>query len=252
MAYYRRRRFSKRRAFSKRQERAIEAISRGPVETKEFVHYLAPGSYLPLGVPVVGVPNIFGAAAGRYAFNIHSYIPRVVTLNAGDAVAVSSQVVGDEFYSIGVAIDSQIAWAGTKNWRIRISVVSASFKDSIPPTTPLTITNTNYNWMKEDTNIGDPTFQAFSANVNVLRQVTYSSSIDGATARHKRLWCPITGRKKLSFDDVDTNELWVYSLTGKNYFIIFEWIIPGWTTYTPTQTDYLSYRSDVKVYFKDP
>lgn len=256
MAYRRRHRRS---AFSKRQVRAIEAIAKGEVETKNYVFFVAPQGNSSNGNPngnaflgpelFSNPPYVPATLTGRYAINLYGWIPRNVTPAApSQAITTSEQIVGNEFDSIGVVIRPQIAWQGTRNWRIRISVVSADWKDVFSPVNSQ-IAGTNQGWMEGNTFFDEPTIQGFSPAVNVLNQRNFSSTVDGNSLRNFRMWTRISGRKKLMVDDQLATTTTTQSLAGKNYFAIIEWYIPG---NAMTTSDWVNMQFEVGVYFKDP
>lgn len=248
------RRYRKRRsAFSERQERAIRAIALGPVETKIWMDYISPGRYLPPAVVLTGTSGVPSSSTGRYAIPVFGNIPRNITPAAGAPEESSRQIVGDEFVSKGVGLNLRTVSNGSRNWRMRISVVSAAWKDYFAPSTPFSIVNTNPNWMREDTIFAEPTMQGFNtSNVNILKSWVFSSVVDGRTNQMRRMWCPITGKKKVDADE-DILRHVVYALGGRNYYIIVEWDL-GWPigTYSPAANDFMEFEIEMNVYFKDP
>lgn len=248
----------RRSAFSKKQVRAIERIAKGEVETKNYVFLAAPQGLVatnPNGNLFLG-PQAFSSPPyvpttnqGRYAINLHGWIPRNVTpASGGQAISSSEQVIGDEFESIGVVIRPLIAWTGNRNWRVRVSVVSADWKDVFSPVNAQ-ISSTNLGWVDGDTYFDEPTIQGFSPAVRVLNMRNFSSTVDGQTMINRRMWTRISGRKKLMRNDHDPLSNTVQSLAGKNYFAFIEWYIPGPPM---TTSDWVSLEFEIGVYWKDP
>jgi len=246
--YYRNR---KRRAFSKREAKAIKSIAQTPNETKAVFDYTDPGNrYLP--GTAVGSITAFPFASGRYLINIFGRINREANIPvAGSKVAVS----GDEFMSIGVKVKYFWEYAGTRNYRFRISLISSDNKAISSPSISgdNTIGATNYDWMKESTIYSQPTIQPFNPNtVRILKQRTYTSVEDGATSRYGTFWCPIKGRKKIMKEVGEAGDRdYVNALAGRNYYLMFEWYTPVLGTYTPSTSDYMRGFLEWTMYFKD-
>lgn len=248
---YRRRR----KAFSDRQERAIRSIALGPVETKVYMDAIYPGRFLPPAFSLSGTQGVPSAPTGRFAVSVFGNLPRNVSpANPATGQESSRQLVGEEFVSIGLGVNLRTVQMGTRNWRMRVTLVSAAWKDFTSPSVPFGLANTNTNWMREDTIFAEPTFQGFNtSNLNILKSFVFSSTVDGRTNAMRRMWFPITGKKRVDNDE-DALRTVVYSLGGRNYYLIVEWDL-GWPltgTYTPTTNDFFEFEMETLLYFKDP
>ncbi|WGD01144.1 MAG: capsid protein [Genomoviridae sp.] len=248
--------YRRRKAFSKRQADAIRRIAIGNVETKVYMDGIWPSRYLPPphSAPGSAFPFVPSTATGRYAVNIFSPIPRDVAPTLGTGATTSARhVIGTEFQSVGVAVRLHTRNTGSRNWRMRVSVVSAAWNDTVAYNGFFDVISSNYNWMKQDTVFDDATVQEFNTqNINVLKMRNYSDAEDGLMNRVKRFWCPISGKKKLQLDEqVDRME--VGPLGGRNYYLVVEWDL-GWpiTVYSPQATDNFQFQLEFSVYFKDP
>lgn len=245
------------RTFSKRQVKAIQSIAKGVSETKCYVFEVQPGANFLGPTATVGtapnqVTGIPTGPTGRYAFNLHGWIPRNVTGVSGQALPTSETIIGNEFESVGVAVRSAILTSpnNTRNWRVRLSVVSADWHD-VPGTSGMSISGDNYAWMNQETLQLYPTVQGFGPAVRVLKQKYITGTTDGGVMRINKLWCPITGKKTLNLVDLDPLRLTTQGLAGRNYFLIVEWYFSG-GAWAPSTSDFIKMHFEVNVYFKDP
>lgn len=265
--------------FTDREEDEIERIALGLVETKSYMEKFNPGHYLPVLVPEIN-PALSHAVAsprGRFAINIFGIIPRNVqsdepyailpqtipsvpytipgyTIDAAEIAARSSkQFVGTEIIAKGVNFKCFVQCNNTRNWRLRFSVISTDYAVDTEPDSPTALSNTDYNWMEDDTTFFYPTTQSFNPRtVNVLKMWNHEITTDGAVARMYSHWCPITGKKKVR--DMESNgDIMVGTLANRNYYLVIEWFTPIMAgNYTPTASDYLSLTGEMTTYFKDP
>lgn len=232
-------RYRRRRALGKRQVRAVKAIVRNLPETKIFWDYFNPTRYL-----FSSTPNYLSDRSGRFLIPIHANIPKI----KNNLTESNISVLGDEFWSVGVAIKLATIVNGNINYRVRVSVVS-SIMAPVLGLGPFGITNTNYDWMESQTPFSEPTLQSFGDGVNVLKTRTIGLNEDGGIARRMRLWCPIRGRKETYRHENTVANSFVGSLTGRNYYIFVEWYSTATTA--PSASDNLVIKGEFRVYFKD-
>lgn len=246
--YYRRR-----RAFTKRQARAIQAIAKKPLETKYYFQsvypQISPTSHYISGV-VVGTKTVSDQAQARYLINVFGRVPREVL-----GLGAQGDVEGNEFESVGVKVRFMTEVVGTRNYRWRISLVSSGNRQLTFPNSPVgnTIDNTDYDWMKQDTAFFEPTIQPFNPdNVRVLRQWNWTQTVDGSTTKLHNFYHRITGRKKLELPEGDSSDQsFVGKLALTNYYLIIEWYTPTTGVYTPSTSDSMTPKIEWTVYFKD-
>lgn len=254
--YYRRRK----RAFTKRQAKAIKAIATDIPETNvwAFNIHTAPGtptggSYLPNGSVIPGInPNPLPTVAGRYMINIFANMPRINQ----STLPPSQKVVGDSIISVGFSAQFIANLFGNRNWRFRLTVLSTSIRDFADPASPVSIIDNDYDWINRE-GFGAKTYSGWNPDsIHVLKQKVYHFKTDQSTgtSHQMKLWCPITGKKTFDNQPNVTEEAITTYLGGKNYYLIVEWYTPNGTTttYTPTGTDALVVSGVGKLYFKDP
>lgn len=232
-------RYRRRKALGKRQVRAVKAIVRNLPETKVFWDYITPTRYL-----FSSTSSFLSDRTGRFLIPIHANIPKI----KNTLTETNISVIGDEFYSRGVAITLWCIVSGNSNYRVRVSVVSSI----VPPVLglgPFAITNTNYDWMESQTAFSQPTLQHFGDGVNVLKTRTIAVNTDGGVARKIRIWCPITGKKECYRHESPAVNSYVGALTGRNYYIMVEWFSS--MTGAPSSNDNLNVLGEFRVYFKD-
>lgn len=242
--------------FTDAEADAIRAIAKEPVETKLYVDAFGPGRFLNTGYAVSGVPNVPGAPTGRVAINVFGNIPRAIGAAVGDTIAFSEQVVGNEFESVGAYLRFVVKWAGTVNWRIKVSLVSSDIRTETPWNLPANILDTDYNWLDQNTVLREPTMSRMNpASFNVLKVWNFHSYVDQQTMQMFKCYHPIKGKKKLVIDDTVSADDNVKVLANRNYYWIFEWYFP-WpgnpVAYLPTATNYVALYGDFGTYFKDP
>lgn len=232
-------RYKRRRALGPRQVRAVKSIVRQLPETKIYWDFFDPTRYL---FSTVG--TYLNARFGRYLIPIHANIPKF----KNTATDTNISVIGDEFYSVGVAVKAAALVTGNTNYRVRISIISSSVGPSLG-TGPFSITNTNYDWMESQTPFSQPTIQSFSDGVNVLKSKTISMNEDGGVARTMRIYAPIRGKKEAYKHETTVTNSYVGTLTGRNYYIMVEWY--STSTTTTSASDNINLFGEFRVYFKD-
>lgn len=254
--YYRRRK----RAFTKREAKAIKAIAEDVPETNTWAFNIATapgtpdgGSFIPDGPVIPGiVPNPLPALAGRYLINIFANIPRINQAT----LPLDKKMVGDSIISIGFSTKFVVNVFGTRNWDLRLTVLSTSLRDYGPPESPLYLSNNNFDWVNRE-GFALPTVNGWNPNqVHVLKTKTWRFRTDQTTGTTymPRMWVPITGKKTFDNQPNVNLEPMTNYLAGKNYYLIVEWHSPNGvtSTYVPTGTDAMVLSGMGKLYFKDP
>lgn len=252
MARYTHRR--RRRTFSKRQAKAIQAIAQKPIETKIQWDYTDPANRYVPGATVATTPaiTVHNSTEGRCLINLHSNMDREAALSTP---GVAPDVEGMYFQSVGVRFRWFTEVMGTRNYRWRLTIFSSGqkFESSASTTSLNQITNTDYTWMEQGTAFSQPTVQNFNTrNVRILKQFTRSSTVDGNTAKVFKGWIPIRGRKSILRQEGNTVvQDKVGALVGRNYYAMMEWYAPRTGSYTPSTTDYMRSFLEWDIYYKD-
>lgn len=247
--YYRRRR----RAFSKREAKAIKAISKTPVETVGIYDWIEPAAtrYVS-GVTVGTFPNdrlVHNQAQARYIVNIFQNMPREGTIVAGSDPTVH----GNEFWAVGIKLRFFTEVYGPRNYRWRISLVSTGMYRASSRGTYAsnTVANTDYELMKADTAFFEPTVQPFNPeNVRILRQWNYTMTVDGQTAKVRNMYYRFGSKKTLELPEGAGTT--VGRLSGRNYYLIYEWYTPVIGAYVPSASDFMRSKLEWTNYIKDP
>lgn len=254
---YRRR--YRRKAFSNKQMDVIKKVAAGTPETNDHTTNIQTGpgtvsgnSYLPAGPVIAGlIPNPLPTLRGRYIMNLFSNIPRIPYAS----LPPDTEMVGDKITSVGVSVKGVVSVFGTRNWRVRCTVVSSSSRTWSDPSSPQSISDTDYEWLNRES-FTLPTYGGWNPNnVRVLGSVTREFRIDQTTGTTHtfKMWVPITGTKTLEYQPNVAVEPATDALAGRNYYLFIEWHSPSnvTTSYTPTANDAIQMSLVTKLYWKE-
>lgn len=258
MAKHRRRR----RAFTKREAKAIQRIAAKPIETKKFIANLSFGEYVAASSTLGGatVP----AQAGAFYNNPLGSLPRLVRLSsAADPGQPDAAVEGDEILVRGLKIEGYALVTGTRNWTLRLSLLSGPpygtgetwpvFPLPTYAASPFRVESAS-SMYEENTLFGDPTQQPFNNDkFTVLRTKTYKLGyMDGSDVRKFRMYYRMNAKKRaeVQADDADMSRKRLGFMKGKQYYWVFEWfnVVQGSAL---TATDNLQVRIQTSTYWKD-
>ncbi len=252
--------YRKRRAFSKRQADAIRRIAAPIVETKRFTQYLSPNSYVP-GNGTLGGSTPATIAGAVYNSPI-SVIPRAGYSSINPAQPFGF-MEGDTITVRGLKFEAQCLVGGTRNWSIRVSLISGepygtgatwSGTGSTPtPDASYKVAIATDMYTEKVTVFDQFTQKPLNPNKwTILRQRVYKLGyMDGGDARKIKMFYRMDA-KKTAIDTAGTGSgstprMAFYN--GKQYYWLYEWWSP--ISNAMTTTDNLQITCQQTVYWKD-
>lgn len=231
--------------FTKKQVRAIKAISQQPVETKSFPQSFDYYSFL--------TTESYDPSIWQDKFAVRQNIFAVIPRADSTATKTEQEVIGNELMARGFWIRVNVSAAvapGSGHYGTNFRLTVYSIADVVDDQDTVAVTATD-NIYDPDYTVARVTQQPFNTQrINVLKSHRWEARFDGNednySTEHK-MWIRLSGKKKSVTEEGLISSTKFGQLKGRNYYWLLEIYQPG---ASDIRTG-IAGSIDTRVYFKD-